>query len=206
MKPSQMPLKTSPWRRAGRRPAPIIRNEKPRPSRAAKRVALLRSPVRHQAIARAMRPPSSGKPGIRLKTSSSDVDEREPAEHGHRLARAAGVEAERVQRVARAGGQPSRAPTQTTAITSVTAGPAAATRNSSPAERGVALHLGHAAEQPQVDALRCRCRCGCATTAWPSSCSSTLPKNSSAEITAERERGRAVAGEQVLEVARSATR
>ena len=42
-----------------------------RPRRAAKRVARLRSPVRHQAIARAMRPPSSGKPGIRLNTSTT---------------------------------------------------------------------------------------------------------------------------------------
>ena len=35
--------------------------------RAAKRVALPRSPVSFQAIARAIRPPSSGKAGTRLK-------------------------------------------------------------------------------------------------------------------------------------------
>ena len=41
------------------------------PRVAAKRVPVLRLPVRHQAIARAMRPPSSGKAGTRLKTRTS---------------------------------------------------------------------------------------------------------------------------------------
>ena len=43
----------------------------PWPRRAATRVARLRSPVPLQAIARAIRPPSSGKAGIRLKTRTS---------------------------------------------------------------------------------------------------------------------------------------
>ncbi len=41
------------------------------PRVAAKRVPVLRLPVRHQAIARAIRPPSSGKAGTRLKTRTS---------------------------------------------------------------------------------------------------------------------------------------
>ena len=40
------------------------------------------------------------------------------------------------------------APKQITAIASVTSGPATATRNSTPGRVGVALELGHAAEQP----------------------------------------------------------
>ena len=49
---------------------PTIAYPPSRPSRAAKRVALLLSPVIFHAIARAMRPPSSGNAGIRLKASS----------------------------------------------------------------------------------------------------------------------------------------
>ena len=52
-------------------PTPTNPRPNPRPRRAAKRVAAARSPVRHQAMARTTRPPSSGKPGIRLNTSSS---------------------------------------------------------------------------------------------------------------------------------------
>jgi hypothetical protein len=43
----------------------------PLPDVAMIRVALARSPVRHQAIARTIRPPSSGSPGSRLNASSS---------------------------------------------------------------------------------------------------------------------------------------
>ena len=42
---------------------------------AAKRVARFRSPVTFQAIARAIRPPSSGNAGIRLNASSSTLIE-----------------------------------------------------------------------------------------------------------------------------------
>ena len=50
-------------------PQPISSQPKPTPIEAATRVALWRSPVSFQAIARAIRPPSSGKAGTRLKTS-----------------------------------------------------------------------------------------------------------------------------------------
>ena len=50
--------------------------------RAASRVARARSPVRHQASASAIRPPSSGSPGIRLKASTNSVDAGDVAEHG----------------------------------------------------------------------------------------------------------------------------
>ena len=49
---------------------PTITYPPRRPSRAAKRVALFLSPVTFHAIARAIRPPSSGNAGIRLKSSS----------------------------------------------------------------------------------------------------------------------------------------
>ena len=51
MKPSHTPLIRSPGDESTiSTPPAIIRKEKPRPSRAAKRVARVRSPVRHQAI------------------------------------------------------------------------------------------------------------------------------------------------------------
>ena len=120
--------------RSGTRRRPIIRYEITRPMRAAKRVALLRSPVTFQAMARAIRPPSSGNAGTRLNTSRSDVDEGQvararPASRRRRRRRSWAESAA----VARAGDQ-RPAPKQTAAISSVTAGPAAATRNSSPAE------------------------------------------------------------------------
>ena len=73
MKISQMPLNASQAMTPARIRPPNATMPQParRPSRAAKRVARLRSPVSFQAIARAIRPPSSGKPGIRLKISTS---------------------------------------------------------------------------------------------------------------------------------------
>ena len=68
---SHTPVNTAFWASARYTPRPIISHEMPRPRRAAKRVALLRFPVTFQATARAIRPPSSGKAGIRLNTSSA---------------------------------------------------------------------------------------------------------------------------------------
>jgi hypothetical protein len=75
------------------------------------------------------------------------------------------------------------APTQITVSSSVTTGPATATRNSSPAVR---VSRSSFATPPNIHRsmpwmpmpLRI------ATTAWPNSCSSTLVKNSSADTTA----------------------
>ena len=70
MNANQMPVTQSHPATSSSTPPPISSQPKPRPSSAAKRVARLRSPVSFQTIARAIRPPSSGKPGIRLKTST----------------------------------------------------------------------------------------------------------------------------------------
>ena len=85
-------------RRAGRRAQQPAEHDRPQPpgvaaehlveavadqehgealaERAEKRVALPRSPVTFQAAARAIRPPSSGKAGTRLKTSSTTLSRR----------------------------------------------------------------------------------------------------------------------------------
>ena len=75
MNTNQAPPTRSPQETIMKTPRPISRYEKTCPMPAAILVARLRSPVRHQAIARAMRPPSSGKAGIRLKTSTSRLIE-----------------------------------------------------------------------------------------------------------------------------------
>ena len=67
MKPSQIPPTRLFQAIAMKMPKPTIAQPTKRPSTPAKRVARLRSPVIFHAIARAIRPPSSGKPGIRLK-------------------------------------------------------------------------------------------------------------------------------------------
>ncbi len=75
------------------------------------------------------------------------------------------------------------APKQAAAIASVTAGPAAATRNSTPAE---SVSLDSRATPPNshrsMPSILIPLRM--ATTACPSSCSTMLVKNSSAETTA----------------------
>jgi hypothetical protein len=74
-------------------------------------------------------------------------------------------------------------PKQTAAISAVTAGPAAATRNSTPAE---SVSLDSLATPPNshrsMPSILIPLRI--ATTAWPSSCRTMLPKKSSAETTA----------------------
>ena len=71
MKPSQMPLTIDVPRRK-QEDADADHQQARRPGRAGRRSGSRERgrPVTHQAIARAIRPPSSGKPGIRLKTSS----------------------------------------------------------------------------------------------------------------------------------------
>ena len=75
MKMSQMPVNGAPRiaPRGSEPPNPTSAQPARRPSRAAKRVARKRSPVSFQAIARAIRPPSSGKPGIRLNASTNTL-------------------------------------------------------------------------------------------------------------------------------------
>ena len=110
-------------------------NEKTRPRVAAVRVARLRSPVMRHAIDLAMRPPSSGKAGIRLN------DEDRPAliEAIHASTATKPLETVPVL-VGRArrnsSAPPTSAPTATQriAIPSVTRGPATATLNSVPGE------------------------------------------------------------------------
>ena len=76
MKPNQTPPTVSmPKMNSSRAARRSAASRSRGPSSAAKRVALLRSPVSFQAIARAIRPPSSGKPGIRLKSSTSALIE-----------------------------------------------------------------------------------------------------------------------------------
>ena len=105
------------------------------------------------AIARAIRPPSSGNAGIRLNSEQQHVDRREVAEH---RGGGAGRRPRRTARCWSASDPLDTAmpnPKQTAAISRVTSGPAAATRNSTPGESASLAELRHAAEQPQVDAL-----------------------------------------------------
>ena len=99
-----------------------------------------------------MRPPSRGNAGTMLNTSSAAL--MKPSQP---ISASAGVvlKPSRVERhvgdAAAAGQQHGGAPRQSANSSSVTAGPAAATSNSSPALCGFAAHLREPAEGPQVD-------------------------------------------------------
>ena len=93
----------------------------------------LRSPVSFHAIARAMRPPSSGKAGIRLKTKSpalTSASQPSTASAGARVV----AQDQGVAEVVAAADQHAAPRRPATTISSVTAGPAALTRNSSPGD------------------------------------------------------------------------
>lgn len=148
---------------------------------AEKRVARLRSPVTFHAAARAMRPPSSGKAGTRLKTK------RNAFTSASQPSRARAGEGSDVTRTAsRNASLPDVAippTTHATMIRNVTAGPAAATMNSSPGERlsrlSFAMPPKNHSSIPAISMPRRR-----ATSAWPSSWSVSDTKNSTALATA----------------------
>jgi hypothetical protein len=71
MKTSQIPPMMAPGTvKIWSSPNPMSRYPSTLPPLLAQRVALRMSPVKRQAAARKRRPPSSGKPGSRLKTAS----------------------------------------------------------------------------------------------------------------------------------------
>ncbi len=114
-------------------------------------VAALRSPVRLQAIARATRPPSIGKAGIRLKTSSSRLIEASQANIASTAGAPSWTRRRRLAELVPAAGERSRAAAQTTKIASVTAGPAERDPRFDPGRVGFAVHPRHAAEDPELD-------------------------------------------------------
>ena len=180
-RPNQTPETMSP-REATYTPSPIMIQPNSSPSRPEKRVPRLRSPVTFQAIERAMRPPSSGNAGIRLKTSSVrliSASQPSRAMPGVVLTVwnvAVSIVLEKCEAT-------DAAPRQTATMIAVTAGPAAATLNSSP---GVSESRVSFATPPNshrsMPAVPMPWRR--ATSAWPSSCSRSETKNSSVAATA----------------------
>ena len=84
---SHRPSTTSPLA-STKSPRPISSSAKPCPSAAGDaRARGCGRRSRRQAIARAIRPPSSGKAGTRLNTSSERVDRRQPAQQRERRRR-----------------------------------------------------------------------------------------------------------------------
>ena len=147
-------------------------------------VAALRSPVTFQAIARATRPPSIGNAGSRLKTSSSRLIEASQA------ITASTPEAPEVVSISAAwlnSCQPPAAipPTiRTTKISAVTAGPARATRASTPAESASrSIRAMPPKIQSWIELMPIPLRV--AATAWPSSCRRIEPKKPIALATAK---------------------
>ena len=134
-----------------------------------------------QAIARAIRPPSSGKPGTRLNTNNpalTSASQLSSASTG--VVSSASAKRFTLQ----SGWESSATPTAaSTVISSVTAGPAAAIRNSSPGDcesrESLASPPKTQRSMPSTSMPLRR-----ATTAWPSSCRAIDKKNSSAPATA----------------------
>ena len=137
MSASQMPLKRPPgWkaRKTPQRDEPVAEDpaDRRRP-RGSPRTGH-REPARGARAA--SRPPSIGKPGIRLKSAQGDVDEAEPAEDGVEL---------RLRR-GRSRCRSTRRP-----ITRLEAGPATAMSASARGVRGVVLQARRAAEDEEGD-------------------------------------------------------
>ena len=147
------------------------------------RVALPRSPVIFHAAARAIRPPSSGKAGTRLNTSSSTLAETRKLSHSSNGPVAS-------VRSSRAASQNPPAPSSaidasepTTTISNVTSGPAAATRNSWPGvEVSRLIFITPPKKKRSMPATSIPSRR--AASAWPSSCSRIEPKKPKAVRTA----------------------
>ncbi len=165
-------------------PSPISTHEKTWPSRALKRVPRLRSPVSFQAIARAIRPPSSGKAGTRLKASRNTLTTASQP-----ISATVGVESTSwklaVSTTPENCDPTAAAARQATTISAVTAGPAAATWNSSfgvcESRLSLATPPNSHRSMPAVSIPWRR-----AIRAWPSSCSSSEKKNSIVADTAIR--------------------
>ena len=158
---------------------------KTRPSLAAKRVAEVRFPVRHQAIARTIRPPSIGKAGSRLKTRTrrliiaSQATIASTPEMPASLSTSAAL---------RNSSQPAAAmpiAVSTTTIARVTSGPATATLNS---VAGLSDSRSIRAMPPKIQSwmLEMPIPLRRATKAWPSSCRTIEPKKPKALRTASR--------------------
>ncbi len=166
MKASQSPEKTPPMTVMAR-PAPIMRIEITRPPPAARRVAPRRSPFHCQRAARSMRPPSSGRAGSRLKSSSAAL-----VKPSHASTPSAG------------SGRPSSAPPmKAPASASETSGPAIAMRNSAPAEGNMPRKRATPPNSQSVMPSICM-PSRPAWSAWPSSCSRIEPKKPSDATTA----------------------
>ena len=123
------------------------------PKRAQARVARFGSPVIRQTIARAIRPPSSGKAGNRLNTSSTSVDQRQPAEqHQRRGGVQPGLEQRDVEEVAEAPeGEPGEHADRDDQR--VDGGSGGGQPELGARGLGLAARAGEAAQRPQVDAL-----------------------------------------------------
>ena len=181
---SQMPVKTSIPVKTRTSPPPMNRYAKPWPSVAAKRVAEARLPVRHQAIARTIRPPSIGNAGSRLKTRTRRLIEASQATIASRPeVSAVAVDEHRLAEVCRTRRRPGRQPPGRPTIASVTAGPAIATLNS---VEGLSVSRSSRARPPKIQSwmLEIPIPLRSATKACPSSCRTIEPKNPIALATA----------------------
>ena len=153
--------------------------------RGAKRVPRLRSPVTLHAIARAIRPPSSGKAGTRLKTKQERVDRGQPAQQRERRAYAV----RRASGAASSNGRcrPSRPPRPIAERDDQRASRRARRRRSGTPRPGTSVsrrHLREAAEEPQVDAGDLDARCGARRARGRARAATSETKNSSAAATA----------------------
>ena len=152
---------------------------------AAKRVPELRLPVRHQAIARAMRPPSSGNAGTRLKISTKRLIEPSQAIMTAAPEALVLLWASAAWRSSPEAAITRKAPTQASTIAAVTRGPAIAILNSVP---GVSESFSSRAKPPNIHSVipETPIPCRRATKAWPSSCSRIEAKKSAALATARK--------------------
>jgi hypothetical protein len=151
--------------------------------KAANRVARLRSPVIRQAIARAIRPPSRGKAGIRLKTKTTAfiVVNHPITAIGPETSAPSSITIASQSAPPPAASAP--IPASAIAIASVTAGPAAAILNSVPAESESRVIRAMPPKNHRVmSEIGIPARI--ATKACPSSCRRIEAKNASALTTA----------------------
>ena len=164
---AQMPKAHS---RMKRKTAPVAMRPQPNssPVPAAMRVALRKLRVRFHAMERRTRPPSRGKPGRMLNTARMTLTNA------------------RYSSIAPKGALPPPASTEkpkmTRARARLVAGPAAAMKNSSPAERGWRARCETPPKMKRVMRGTGSPR-RMATTAWASSCSSTVTNTRTAAAT-----------------------
>ena len=163
-------------------PRPIRSHEKSSPRRAENRVPRLRSPVTFHAIARAIRPPSSGNAGIRLKISRTRlISPSQPISAIDGVVLTSWNVAVSTTPVIFEASAP--APTQMPTMIAVTAGPAAATMNSSfgvfESRVSLATPPNSQRSMPLVPIPKRR-----AASAWPSSCRSSETKKRTVAATA----------------------